>query len=174
MSFKILFNVRNFFSIFILISLFITNSACTDLRQALGKEKYVPDEYSVMKTPSLIVPPGFGIDADSFKKQENSRKEETLIIESKNAENKDLEELFDNSDVPKNIRALVDEETLGISLGERTGIDILLGQTPKTGVVVDDKKESQRLRNNEKQMKSYLTGSTPSINIIENKKINVE
>ena len=55
MSFKTLFNFRNFFSISILILLLITNSACTDFRQALGKEKYIPDEYSVMKTPSLIV-----------------------------------------------------------------------------------------------------------------------
>ena len=174
MSFKTLFNFRNFFSISILILLLITNSACTDFRQALGKEKYIPDEYSVMKTPSLIIPPGFGIDADSFKKKESSRKDETLIIENKNAENKDLEELFDNSDVPKNIRSLVDEETLGVSLGERTGIDILLGQTPKTGVVIDDKKESQRLRKNKKQINYYLTRPTPSINTIDNKKINVE
>lgn len=174
MRFKILLNIKNILSISVLILLLIMNSACTDLRQAIGKEKYVPDEYSVMKTPSLIIPPGFGIDAESFKNKENSKKEETLLLENKSVENTDLENLFDNSDVPKNIRSLVDEETLGISLGERTGIDILLGQTPKTGVVIDDKKESKRLRDNKNQTKSNLSGSTPSINTIDNKKINVE
>ena len=138
MNFKILLNIKNFFLFSSLILLLIANSGCTDLRQAIGKEKYVPDEYSVMKTPSLIIPPGFGIDADSFKKKENVKKDETLTLEKKSAENKDLDELFDNSNVPKNIRTLVDEETLGISLGERTGIDILFGQTPKTGIVLDN------------------------------------
>ncbi len=174
MNFKILLNLKNFFLFFSLILLLITNSACTDLRQAIGKEKYIPDEYSVMKTPSLIIPPGFGIDADSFKKNKNIKKDEPLILESKNVENKDLEDLFDNSNVPKNIRSLVDEEALGISLGERTGIDILLGEVPKTGIVIDNKKESVRLRKNKKNMKSNLTGSTPSINTIDQKMINVE
>ena len=67
MNFKILLNIKTFFTFSLLILLLIINSGCTDLRQAIGKEKYVPDEYSVMKTPSLIIPPGFGIDADSFK-----------------------------------------------------------------------------------------------------------
>ena len=174
MNFKILLNIKTFLTFSLLILLLIINSGCTDLRQAIGKEKYVPDEYSVMKTPSLIIPPGFGIDADSFKKKEDSKKDEPLILEKKNAKNKDLEELFDNSNVPKNIRTLVDEETLGISLGERTGIDILFGQTPKTGVVLDHKEETLRLRSNKKQIKSYLTGSTPSIDTIDQKKINVE
>ena len=46
------------------------------------------------------------------------------------------------------ISETVDEETLGISLSERRGIDILIGDIPKTGVVIDPKKEALRIRKN--------------------------
>ena len=39
-----------------------------------------------------------------------------------------FEELFISKDIPKDIRKIVDEETLGVSLSERRGIDILFGK----------------------------------------------
>ena len=91
-----------------------------------------------------------------------------------NSKNEEFESLFDTENVPKNIRKLVDEETLGIGLSERSGLDILFGQVPETGVVVDSEKESIRIKNSEKNSKSILTGSTPSYDINEQKKINIE
>ena len=42
-------------------------SSCSDFRKAVGKEKVIPDEFSVALTPSLIVPPGYKIDPEVFK-----------------------------------------------------------------------------------------------------------
>ena len=49
-------------------------SSCSDFRKAVGKEKVIPDEFSVALTPSLIVPPGYKIDPEVFK---NNDLEET-------------------------------------------------------------------------------------------------
>ena len=46
----------------ILLPTVLSVSSCTDLRVALGKEKSVPDEFSIGLTPSLVVPPGYGIE----------------------------------------------------------------------------------------------------------------
>ena len=42
-------------------------SNCSDFRQAVGKEKVIPDEFSVALTPSLLIPPGYKIDPKAFK-----------------------------------------------------------------------------------------------------------
>ena len=48
------------------LPLIISVSSCSDLRQAVGKEKVIPDEFSVMKVPSLLIPPGYNIDPEVF------------------------------------------------------------------------------------------------------------
>ena len=117
-------------------------SSCSDFRKAVGKEVVIPDEFSVAVTPSLLIPPGYEIDPQVFKNNDLDKtndnfnlNEEIDIKDNKDAIN--FGELFDTKNVPKDIRKLVDEETLGISLGERTGIDILFGNVPKTGVVIN-------------------------------------
>ena len=48
-------------SVFALLIFFsFLNSGCSDFRQAVGKEKFIPNEYSFLSTPLLIMPPGFG------------------------------------------------------------------------------------------------------------------
>ena len=42
-------------------------SSCSDFRKAVGKEKVIPDEFSVVSTPSLIIPPGYTIDPQTIK-----------------------------------------------------------------------------------------------------------
>ena len=59
-----------------------------------------------------------------------------------------FDELFDFQSIPKNIRKLVDDETLGISRSERTGMDILTGNNPKIGVFLDSEKETIRIKKN--------------------------
>ena len=49
-----------------------------------------------------------------------------------------------------------DEETLGIALSERRGIDILFGDIPKSGVVIDTKKEALRIRKNKSSDKNIV------------------
>ena len=73
--------------------------------------------------------------------------------------------IFDTKNVPKDIRKLVDEETLGISLGERTGIDILFGNVPKTGVVIDQKKEALRIKKNKLSKQDINSNPSPAFDV---------
>jgi len=150
--------------------LFLVNG-CSDWRQAIGKEKHIPDEYAFFKTPKLIVPPGFNIESNSFKEE---KKDDDVIItlEQNQSNNEEFESLFDFKDVPKNIRKIVDEESIGIGLSERKGADILMGTVPDTGVVLDSEKEAMRIK--KIKGKSLLSSPSPSIDNLEKKKINIK
>lgn len=145
-------------------------SSCSDFRKAVGKEVVIPDEFSVAVTPSLLIPPGYKIDPQVFKNNDLDKtndnfnlNEEIDIKDNKDAIN--FGELFDTKNVPKDIRKLVDEETLGISLGERTGIDILFGNVPKTGVVIDKKKEALRIKKNKLSKQDINSNPSPAVDV---------
>ncbi len=145
-------------------------SSCSDFRKAVGKEVVIPDEFSVAVTPSLLIPPGYEIDPQAFKNNdlEKSNDNFNLNEEIDIKDNKDaisFSELFDTKNVPKDIRKLVDEETLGISLGERTGIDILFGNIPKTGVVIDPKKEALRIKENKLSKQDINSNPSPAVDV---------
>ena len=145
-------------------------SNCSDFRKAVGKEKVIPDEFSVALTPSLLIPPGYKIDPQTIKNNDVTKdnNEFQLSEEIDIKENKEVNsfsELFNSQKIPKNIRKIVDEETLGISLSERRGIDILFGNIPKTGVVIDAKKESLRIKKNKSQEKNFNSDPTPAVDI---------
>ncbi len=134
-----------------LLPIIMSLSSCSDFRKAVGKEKVIPDEFSVALTPSLIVPPGYKIDPEVLKNNDLvETKDDFNLIDEINIKNKNqtnsFSKLFGSKNIPKNIRKIVDEETLGISLSERRGIDILFGDIPETGVVIDGKKEALRIR----------------------------
>ena len=145
-------------------------SNCSDFRKAVGKEVVVPDEFSVAVTPSLLIPPGYEIDPqtlksnvsggnnDNFSLNQEINIRETKIINS-------FSEIFETKNIPKDIRKLVDEETLGISLGERRGIDILFGNIPKTGVVIDSKKEALRIKKNKSLKQTINSNPSPAVDI---------
>ena len=161
------------------LPLAISLSSCSDFRQAVGKEKVIPDEYSVMTLPSLLVHPGYNIDPEVFKnknsiepKNDFSLDEKIIIDNVKNASS--FKELFISKDIPKDIRKIVDEETLGISLSERTGLNILFGDIPESGVILDAKKEALRLRNNKSLGKELNSNSTPAIEKNSGKQITIK
>ena len=145
-------------------------SSCSDLRKAIGKEVVIPDEFSVAVTPSLLIPPGYEINpkllknSDLDKTNDNFNLNEEINIKDKKDANS-FSELFDTKNVPKDIRKLVDEETLGISLGERRGIDILFGNIPKTGVVIDSKKEALRIKKNKSLKQNINSNPSPAVDI---------
>jgi hypothetical protein len=85
-------------------------------------------------------------------------------MENKN-EASSFSELFSSKNVPKDIRKIVDEETLGISLSERTGIQILFGDVPETGVVIDAKKEALRIRKNKSSGQKINSTPSPALDI---------
>ena len=156
-------------SVFALLIFFsFLNSGCSDFRQAIGKEKFIPNEYSFLSTPKLIMPPEFG-NKDNIIEKRNTIKE-TPELSLKNKDNKSgFDTLFNFNSVPKDIRKMVDDENLGISRSERTGLDVLLGNNPKIGVYLDSEKESLRIKNNKE--KSLLSKPSPSINTTDNKKL---
>ncbi len=145
-------------------------SSCSDFRKAVGKEVVIPDEFSVAVTPSLIIPPGYAIDPkviknnDLYKTSDNFNLKEDININDKKEAN-NFSEMFDTKNVPKDIRKLVDEETLGISLSERRGIDILFGNIPKTGVVIDPKKEAIRIKKNQSSKQNINSNPSPAVDI---------
>ena len=161
---------NNFLLIFIFLIHLGMLSSCSDFRKAVGQEKVIPDEFSVAVTPSLIIPPGYLIDPkvlknnDLDKRNSNFSLVEEIDIKDKKEANS-FSEIFDSKNVPKNIRKLVDEETLGISLGERRGIDILFGNVPKTGVVIDPKKEALRIKKNKSLKQNVNSNPSPAVDI---------
>ncbi len=159
---------------FLLIFVFLLSlgmlSSCSDFRKAVGKEKVIPDEFSVAVTPSLLIPPGYKIDPQLLKQNKsegvnnNFSLSEEIDIKNKKEINS-FSKLFNSKNIPKDIRKLVDEETLGISLSERRGIDILFGDIPKTGVVIDAKKESLRIKKNKSLEQNINSNPTPAFDI---------
>ena len=145
-------------------------SSCSDFRKAVGKEKVIPDEFSVAVTPSLLIPPGYKIDPQALtnnkleENNDNFNLNQEIDIKNKKGANS-FSELFDTKNIPKYIRKLVDEETLGISLGERRGIDILFGNIPKTGVVIDPKKETIIIKKNKSSKQNINSNPSPAVDI---------
>ena len=156
-------------SVFALLIIFsFLNSGCSDFRQAIGKEKYIPNEYSFLSTPKLIMPPEFGNKDNIIEKRSSTK--ETPELSLKNQEKKSgFDYLFNFNSVPQDIRKIVDDETLGISRSERTGLDILLGNEPEVGVYLDSEKETLRIKNSKE--KSLLSNPSPSINTTDDKKL---
>ena len=164
--FDLIFDLRKFSILVLLIFFSFLNSGCSDFRQAVGKEKFIPNEYSFLSTPKLIMPPEFG-NKDNIIEKRNTIKE-TPELSLKNKVNKSgFDNLFNFNSVPQDIRKIVDDETLGISRSERTGVDILLGDNPEVGVYLDSEKETLRIKNNKE--KSLLSNPSPSVNTTDSK-----
>ena len=159
-----------------LLPITILLSSCSDFRKAVGKEKVVPDEFSVALTPSLIVPPGYKIDPEVLKNNDlGEAKDDFNLSNEIDIKNKNeaysFSDLFGSKNVPKDIRKIVDEETLGISLSERRGIDILFGDIPETGVVIDGKKEALRIRKNKSLGQKLNSTPSPAFDINSRKSL---
>jgi len=160
---------------FCFLPLIISLSSCSDFRKAVGKEKVIPDEFLVSTTPSLLVPPGYNIDPEVFKNKnvlvnkDFNLSEKIEITDTNNISS--FKEIFISKDIPKDIRKIVDEETLGISLSERRGIDILFGNVPRSGVVLEGKKEALRLRSNKLSGEKINSSPTPALDINSGKPI---
>ena len=166
--FELILGLRKFCIFVLLIFFSFLNSGCSDFRQAIGKEKFIPNEYSFLSTPKLIMPPEFGNKDNIIEKGNSINKTPELSLKNKNKQS-EFDYLFDFNSVPKDIRKIVDDENLGISRSERTGIDILLGNNPEVGIYLDSEKESLRIKNTKE--KSLLSNPSPSINTTDDKKL---
>ena len=161
---------NKFLITFVFLLILGSLSSCSDFRKAVGKEKVIPDEFSVAVTPSLLIPPGYKIDPQLLKQNKSERVNNNFSlseeIDIKNKKEIDsFSKLFNSKNIPNDIRKIVDEETLGISLSERRGIDILFGNIPKTGVVIDGKKESLRIKKNKSLKQNINSNPSPAVDI---------
>ena len=166
--FELILDLRKFCILILIILFSLLNSGCSDFRQAIGKEKFIPNEYSFLSTPKLIMPPEFGNKDNIIEKGNSINKTPELSLKNKNKQS-EFDYLFDFNSVPKDIRKIVDDENLGIVKSERTGIDILLGNKPEVGVYLDSEKETLRIKNTKE--KSLLSKPSPSINTTDDKKL---
>ena len=156
-------------SVFALLIFFsFLNSGCSDFRQAIGKEKFIPNEYSFLGTPKLIMPPEFGNTDNIIEKSSSTIETPELSLKNKDDQS-GFDYLFNFNSVPQDIRKIVDDENLGVSRSERTGIDILFGNEPKVGVYLDSEKETLRIKNSKER--SLLSNPSPSIDTIDDKKL---
>ena len=166
--FDLVLDLRKFIILILLILFGFLNSGCSDFRQAIGKEKFIPNEYSFLSTPTLIMPPEFGNKDNIIEKGSSINKIPELSLNNKNKKS-GFDYLFNFNSVPQNIRKIVDDENLGIVKSERTGIDILLGNNPEVGVYLDSEKETLRIKNTKE--KSLLSKPSPSINTTDDKNL---
>ena len=166
--FNLLLDLRKLSTLTLLIFFSFLNSGCSDFRQAIGKEKFIPNEYSFVSTPTLIMPPEFGNKDNIIEKGNSINKTPELSL--KNKDNKSgFDYLFNFNSIPQDIRKIVDDENLGISRSERTGIDILFGNEPEVGIYLDSEKEALRIKNSKE--KSLLSKPSPSINTVDDKNL---
>ena len=167
--FDFILDFRKFIYLMLIICFCFINSGCSDFRQAVGKEKFIPNEYSFLSTPTLVMPPEFGNNKENIIENRSSINN-TPKSSLKNKDNKSgFDNLFNFNSVPKDIRKIVDDETLGVSRSERTGLDILLGNEPEVGVYLDSEKETLRIKKTKD--KSLLSKPSPSINITDEKNL---
>ena len=166
--FDLILDLRKFSILVLLIFFSFLNSGCSDFRQAIGKEKFIPNEYSFLSTPTLIMPPEFGNKDNIIEKGNSINKTPELSLKNKDKKS-GFEYLFNFNLILQDIRKIVDDENLGVSRSERTGIDILFGNEPEVGVYLDSEKETLRIKNTKD--KSFLSNPSPSINTTDDKKI---
>ena len=84
--FDYIFDLRKLTAFVLLIFSSFLNSGCSDFRQAIGKEKFIPNEYSFISTPKLIMPPEFA-NVDNIIEKGNSINK-TPQLSLKNKDNK--------------------------------------------------------------------------------------
>jgi len=130
-------------------------SGCSNLRQAVGSEKIILDEFAIVEKNKLIMPPKFDLQAelDTTNKSESKAKDEiSLLFGVERRINMDiiddqLAQYFSFDQIKENVREILDEETYNLQVKSRAGIDMLFGdnRNPKIGPLLDPVKEQERI-----------------------------
>jgi hypothetical protein len=158
-------------------------AACDSLNRALGKEKVIPDEFAVVSSAPLAIPPDYSLRpprVSSTRDQETSPTdqarqsvfragEQQASLPAAQAQRSPGEdELLRQAgaaDAPRDIRELVNNDSRNGETLESGFVDKLLffGEGPKTAPsneVIDPAKEAERLRGT--QMAGKAPGPTPA------------
>ncbi len=173
----------NKINILFLLGLGLSLSACGGVKDSLGLNKTVPDEFAVVKRAPLAMPPDYSLrpprpGAPRPQEQTTSEQAKKAVFGEQEEQNQispyatDGESILlqraGSTTIDPNIRVKVDEETsklhdrnepvakklLGLGLGDK-------GKPSAT--VVDQEAEAERLRKNAEEGKPVTEGETPSI-----------
>ena len=147
--------LNKIFIVLLLIS--ISTSSCSNFRKAIGSEKNVLDEFSIVEKNKLEMPPNFDLQSEMKTPQKTGSKAKDQIsllfgverrIQIDELDN-NLAQFFQFNSIVPNIRAIIDQETYNLQIKSRAGIDVLFGSNnePKIGPVLDPLKEKERLEN---------------------------
>ena len=144
-------------------------SSCSDFKRAIGSEKSSPDEFEVVVRPPLSLPPQFssrpvGKDTDTAAvAASNALGKSKLILNQRVANASSFDDLFAFDKIEDDIRVKVDEETAGIRFERRLPLQIIFGDLPNVGPVVDKMAEDARIRRNQMQERAINEGATPAV-----------
>ena len=86
-----------------------------------------------------------------------------LILNQGGANATNFDDLFAFDKIEDDIRVKVDEETAGIRFERRLPFQIIFGDLPNVGPVVDKMAEDARIRRNQLQERAINEGATPAV-----------
>ncbi|MCB9982506.1 MAG: DUF3035 domain-containing protein [Rhodospirillales bacterium] len=154
-------------------------SACESAKDQLGLTKEAPDEFKVVKHAPLEMPPSYTLrppQPGAPRPQEQAMVDEardTVLGEGASQADSPssgsesvLLQAAGATQADPNIRAKVDEESANMVDENQPVIDKLMNlgrDTPPPASVVDAKKESERLQQNQIEGKPVTEGETPSL-----------
>ncbi|HYE00408.1 MAG TPA: DUF3035 domain-containing protein [Alphaproteobacteria bacterium] len=155
-------------------------SGCGSVRQSLGLEKTVPDEFAVVSRPPLSMPPDYSLrpprPGASGPGQPAARDvAAATVFGSARAPNapvaigtageSTLLGLAGAGRADPNIRTTIDREATQLAVADTTIVDSIIfwRKPPPAGDVVDPAAEAARIRANQAQGKPVTEGTTPVI-----------
>jgi len=162
-------------------------SACSGGANAINGRKTSPDEFEVVIRPPLTLPPNFSLRPGDVNDEEiasgqvsNTQIDNSAITQSRallttsSADASNFDELFGTDQAIENIRAIVDEETLGIQLDSRIPLEQLFGGKPEVGPDLNAEAEAFRIRQAIKDGQPLNLTPTPGIDPIEKEPLEIE
>jgi len=106
----------------------------------------------------------YGQDTDTAAVEaSNALDRSALLFNQRDVNVESFNDLFAFDQIEKDVRAKVDEETAGIRFERRLPLQIVFGDLPNVGPVVDKMAEDARIRRNQLQDRAINEGATPAI-----------
>jgi hypothetical protein len=167
----------NLFPLSAICLLALSLCACSNAKETLGLTRQSPDEFAVVKSAPLEIPPNFNLvppNPGSPRPQEQSTAataqqavfgtETQMQTASSNGE-EILLQRAGATQVDPNIRRTIDLESQEEGSSKKPVVDRLLGwgSDEKAATIVNAPEEASRLQNNAKAGKPVTDGETPTI-----------
>lgn len=173
------------FAIAGLLGLTVFVSGCTSFDEALGRTKTAPDEFQVVVRPPLTLPPNFDLrpgdedieetaePADSIASDAVTLSDQTLTAARK-SDGSIYDSVLGTGKRLDGIRAIIDEETLGIQVDRRVPTDIIFGGQPNVGPNLDATREAIRIRRAIEEGRPINEEATPATDPIEGDALEIQ